>query len=744
MASSNLGDVSGVNNSYADYPAVAPDTHTSLSANIAYVVSVLRRGWRWPFFGLLLGLALGVAYLIYVPALYKSSARILLDRSEKRYLQTNNVLDEPILDETETGSQIYVLSSDSIVVPVVRSMNLANDPEFVGRPDFPGTGSTSLLAQLKLRAKSLLGMKHGAPIDPAVKLERTAVETMLARLTVYREDVANVINVSFVSEDPQKAADIANALADTYLTATEVRQAKSTKLVGQLLEERLVELKQQSGEADRALQEFKLAHNLLSTGKGGSANERITALNTQLTSARIAEAEAKARLNRTQQALNEGNSSASGAANELVMRLRAQYLDLSTKAKEIESKVGAGHVAVVTLRRKLADLNTAIRDEEREIAKSYEVDYNLAQARRDELSAAVTQLVDEAGISGQAETKLRELEGAADTLRTLYNAALRKFNEIKKAQSEVATQDAHIITRAAPPLQKNSNKALAVFAGSIVFGLMAGVGAAFAREWVADVFRTPGQVTRATGLYCAMLPTIRRGRRGLPEYVLDAPYSRFAESIRNIRALIRSAQRSQGVKVIAVTSSLSKEGKSTVVSNLGTFVAASAKSKVLLIDGDIHLRHLTKTLVPDASEGLIEALEAPSRLAKLVVRRERSGMDLLPCALSGRLPNAAELLGSPQMERLLQAARGTYDLILIEVAPVLSVSDVKMIERYIDRFIFVVEWGKTKRSVVGEALVEADMIGDRLLCCVLNKADPGALRSIESYKGRRFREYYEA
>jgi succinoglycan biosynthesis transport protein ExoP len=94
------------------------------------------------------------------------------------------------------------------------------------------------------------------------------------------------------------------------------------------------------------------------------------------------------------------------------------------------------------------------------------------------------------------------------------------------------------------------------------------------------------------------------------------------------------------------------------------------------------------------------------------------------------------------MEKLLEVARRSYDYIIIEIAPIMSVVDVKTIERFIDRFILVVEWGQTKRSLVVDALSSAEMIRDRVVGIVLNKADPIAMRSIESYKGDRSDDYY--
>ena len=95
------------------------------------------------------------------------------------------------------------------------------------------------------------------------------------------------------------------------------------------------------------------------------------------------------------------------------------------------------------------------------------------------------------------------------------------------------------------------------------------------------------------------------------------------------------------------------------------------------------------------------------------------------------------------MEQVLDAARKDYEYIIIEIPPIMSVVDVKMIERFIDRFIFIAEWGVTKRSLVQEALSESEVIRERLLGVILNKADPAELRRIEAYKGKRFTDYYE-
>src|SRR5467141_2341250 len=738
-----------------DFPIQSEYTYVSSvgpAISARDILATLRREWRFPLFGCLIGLTLGVCYIIFVPTLYKSSARIMLDRSVTRYLQTNKIVDDPTYDEAEIASQVYILSSESIVVPVVRSMNLAHDSEFVGQPNAGDAQILERIKNVRKLIKQFIGWNDRADADPNAVLEETAVGTFLKRLSVYREDVANVINVTFDSEDPNKAANIANAVADTYIATTLETKLKSANVVSQWLQTRLMELKVQAMDADRALQNYKIDNNLVNTDKGSLNSEQLSNLNTQLTNARIALTEAKARLDGIHHVGGEGITGT--AATEVLTKLRLEYRDVAAKAAELESSVGPAHIAVIKLHNKMDELRKSIRDEEQRVADSYANEYQIAKTRESELAATMAQLIGEAGTNSQAQVKMRELESSADTFRNLYSSFLQKFKEINTIQTEtIPVQNARILTRAAPPQHKSSKKAAAVLAGSIMVGLFLGAGAAVAREWAADVFRTPQAVEEVTGIPCVVLPMVQPNRERtalfqggaksmlVEEFVLDAPFSRFTEELRNVKALINTGQLGDGVKVIGVVSSVPKEGKTTIAANLAALIIASTGARTLIIDGDVNLRQLTAKFAPDAREGLIEALVDPSRLRTLVSTR-RSGLDVLPCALSARLPNAAELLGSPEMEQLLVAARQAYDYIVIEIAPIMSVVDMKMIERFIDRFVLVVEWGQTKRSLVLGALSEAEIIRERVVGIVLNKADPFALRTIEAYKGDKFRDYY--
>ena len=288
-----------------------------------------------------------------VPNPYKSSARVLVDRSMSRYLQNNKIVDQPTFDEAEVGSQQYVMSSDSVIVPMIRSLGLTRDSEFVGQPKMGGARISDYIGDIKKAIAGLFGMRVTPVDDPEAALERTAVEAIAKRLTVTREDIANVINVAFESEDKAKAAKIANAIAESYVATTMSAKLNSTRVASQWLQDRLVELKKQAADADRALQDFKAANNL-KTAAGGQ--EQRANLETQLANAQIAAAEAKSRLDRIRlrngedvttqmntDALNNNAKAGLTSPGELfsltnneLIRLRAQYRDLSARAADIK------------------------------------------------------------------------------------------------------------------------------------------------------------------------------------------------------------------------------------------------------------------------------------------------------------------------------------------------------------------------------------------------------------------------
>jgi polysaccharide biosynthesis transport protein len=715
---------------------------------IADLLGIALRGWLFIVAGATFGLICALMTVSIITPTYKASSRIVFERTTPRYMQTNKVSNEPIIDDYDTMGQSYVISSESILLQVIRSLSLASDPDFVGGKNGETLGSR--VRGLFRNTAQALGFPekkaNDQSIDPRQDPEKIALDTLVRNLTVSREDVASVIAIAFSWKDPVKAATIVNAIVDTYIDANIAAKKKTTNVARNVGQERVEELKQQAQDAGRALLEYKAANNLVGSDQLTLTHGQVGILQTQLTNAQLAMAEAKASMERI--ARTPDASALFAPDNGTITKLRGELLDLSVRANEIERLVGKDHLAAVKARNRMEEVREAIASEQRRITGSFGKDYELARARYDQLSAEVSRVVSSEGFNSDKQARLRDLESAADTLRTLHYRMLLQVGELNRVEAQpLMTPDARVLSRADPPLQtESSKKRLLILASGSVMGLLLGGAIGLARNFPFGVFRTSRQVTYATGLPCAVLPEIVSAEEQVSltigEYVSDWPYSRYAQTLHTIWATVNTAQRESGAKVVCVVSSNPGEGKTTVAINLAAHFALHSTARVLLIDADFHRQSLTNRVAPDARVGFKEALEEPTALAKFVIRKERLNLDALPCPAPDRMPNAAELLGTVGMEQLIQAAREAYDLVIIEAPPMAAIVDYKMIARHCEGFIFVVEWGKTSQRLVLECLSDASALLDRVLCVVLNKVDPSALRSIEHYKGDRFHAYY--
>jgi succinoglycan biosynthesis transport protein ExoP len=724
---------------YSETQELSKQAAGRVKPDIADLVGIARRGWFYMAAGTIIGLFAAFAVLSNLAPVYKASSRIAFERTFSRYLQSNKITNEPLIDDADALAQIYVISSESVLLPVVDALSLTKDPDFVG-----GVSLSSRIRGLLLKTAHAIGLRdearEEAPSQQA--LEKAALNGLLRNLSVYRGDVASIINVEYTSKDPLKAATIANAIVDTYLDAGVAGKVKLTQMATKVMRDRVDELKQQAADAERALLEFRIAAN----SRGRAIGEQLLTLQSHLTAARVAMAESSARM--TGRDPNGGGNNAFVADDGLITRLRSQLADLSVRANDFENRVGKDHNATVKVRKQMDELREAIANEQQRKSGSFRKDYDLARARYDEISATMTRLMGEEGNNSDTEAKIRELESAAGTLRSQYNIAVQQLSEMSTVEAQPSiSPDAIVLMRASPPTRTEaSKKRFLILAGGSFLGLLLGGSFVLLRNFPFGVFRTPQQVTDMTGLFCAVVPAIASAREQAAlktgEYAKVAPYSRFVEALRSMWAAINIAQQTSNAKVICVLSSVPGEGKTTVATNLAAYFAGHSTMRVLLVDSDLHRPSLTERVAPDAKKGLKEALMQPKDLSEFVVRKERLNLDVLPCPFSDRVPNAAELLGSTEMAELVDTARAAYDLVVIEVPPMASVVDYKMIARYCDRFVFVIEWGKTSQRMVLECLDDASAFRDRIACMVLNKVDPTSLRSIERYKGNRFRDYY--
>ncbi len=474
--------------------------------DLGQITAMIKRRWKMIVAIALAFLVLGICYLLVATPQYMAGNEIIIDTQTSQAMQKQDLNDATAVDTSLVDSQVEIIDSDSTALAVVQKLKLDKDPEFVG----PASGFigklTGAIGDGIGRVMGLLGPKADEP-DSSV---RRAVDAFKGKLTVKRSGLTYVIGINFWSENRDKAAKIANAVADAYIGNVLDARFAATRRTSDWLEDRLQQIRRQASDADRALQMYKANHNIVDTNRGLMNEQQLAELSTSLANAKAATDEAKARLDRAREVGQDplGAGTISDALNsQVITRLRAQYLDLNNKASDLAARYGQTHRSVTDLRAQMAQIKASVNDELNRIAAADDSDLKIAKARQDSLQSSMDQMVSQNDSTSLDKVKLEDLASTADSYRALYNGYLQRFQEATQRES-FPIADARVITNATPPLHKGSPKSILVLAGALGLGLFFGAGAAFARELV-DSFVTPQDVESQTGLPClGVLPVI--------------------------------------------------------------------------------------------------------------------------------------------------------------------------------------------------------------------------------------------
>ncbi|TDC37571.1 polysaccharide biosynthesis tyrosine autokinase [Micromonospora sp. KC213] len=251
----------------------------------------------------------------------------------------------------------------------------------------------------------------------------------------------------------------------------------------------------------------------------------------------------------------------------------------------------------------------------------------------------------------------------------------------------------------------------------VLLGLLLGVGLAVLRGLVDVRMRDAAGLQRVTGSPLLGEIPFEAGAKGAPLIVGEAATSARAEAVRKLRTNLRFVDVHEPARVIAVTSALQGEGKTTLSCNLA-IALAEAGWRVLLVDADLRRPKVADYLGLDGGVGLTDVLLGDVQVGHVVQRWGDKSLLVLPSGSTP--PNPSELLGSKAMADLLLALRESADIVIIDTAPLLAVTDGVVVAVQADGALLVTQQGRTSRNQVAAAARALHSVSVRLLGCVLN------------------------
>jgi polysaccharide biosynthesis transport protein len=516
--------------------------------------------------------------------------------------------------------------------------------------------------------------------------------------------------------------------------------------------------------------EYRQKNNIVSAGGRLMSDQELSDINSQLSSSRTRVADIQARLGRIETILRADDPDLTDDAtvndalsNAIITKLRGQYVDFANQVAYLSAKYGNNHQAVVNIRSRMKDLRKSMMDELGRIAETYKSEYVIAKRRLDEQEARLTAAVSQTGDTSQSLIALNSLQSSAQSYRKIYDNFLGLYTQSIQQQS-FPVSEARLISPAAGALKTYPRNGL-VWTFALLAGGMFGAGIGALREFMDRAFRTAEQVQSMLNLECVALaprlvgkprkrfrPQIAAGTAAArrirfdPEIlsaVTNAPVSPFADALRSVKFATNRSRGMSSCKVVAVTSSLPGEGKSTLA--VGMAQTAARAGRTILVDCDLRNPFLSRALAPQASLGLLHVLLGRCPLEEAVWTDPSNDLTFLPAVAIPDLRAAGEILAGDLMRNLFLDLKRNYDHVVVDLSPLVAL-DVRATVDLIDAYVLVIEWGRTKIDVVQKALRNAKGVHKNIIGAVLNKVDMKQIKLYDKYNAayQKYNDQYSA
>jgi capsular exopolysaccharide synthesis family protein len=658
---------------------------------LAEQLLVLRRRWRLLAVSAILVPGMAALVMYSMPARYTATGILLYDPQGAAPPGDAQSADAPE-EEALVASQSAIITSLPAARVIAAQLDLAGRPEFTPSPRWhfwPGWKA-----------------KHAPGVDDVALAVRRDMDVSVP-------DNSRLLAVSFTSADPALAATAANLAMQIYLNhqrddafddlngAETWIQGHATILQGQLEQT-----------------EAQLAQARAAAGVVPGALASITSESLSRLAASLVDAQANLAMDQSRLAAASAGDAAdaNAAIAPNLLPLRKEQADLSAQVQALSGEYGADYPDLVSARAQLAAISDEINAE-----TGRELDAARAQVAADRaeiatLSAALATAQGHSQSEDAESAPIRVLEQREAASQAMLQQMTIQAGQL--AQDTALTKpDARVLSAAVPPESPSSPQIALVLAAAGTLGICLGLLLAGLAEALDTSLRSGAGVRAETGLPClALIPETKHAEAA----ALDEPFSLFAEQLRALRTGLALQG---GPKIFAITAARPGEGKTTMTIALGRALAASGLI-VLVIDGDIRQPSFDTAFLTGNDAGLTDHLAGLASLPSVLQQDCRSSLQVMTAGTQGQ--DALSLFLSPAMPAMLEALRGRFDVVLLDVPPALALAEARVLAGMADGTLLCVRWGSTPARVVRAAVEKLRESKANLAGAVLTRVSPVA------------------
>jgi succinoglycan biosynthesis transport protein ExoP len=697
--------------------------------------------------------------------MYRTSARVMIQDERTVAVGNLNANDPMFWQESDQyyNTQYSILRSRGLAKRVVSRLQLQNHPQFNGSaPRQQGAAAAvasarqEITAEIRRLIRRETAVAAEAPARNENALEAALISQFLGGVVIVPERTTRLVEIAYVSPDPQLAAIAANTLAEEYTTQNLDQRLATIQKNLQWLNDEVAKQEKKVVDAEAALTQYRQDQNALSLGdRQNLVVAKLNALNETVTRQRTERIQKEGTYNRLK-SVDPASDAADGfpaiATSPGVVEAKNRLTDLLAEQSKVVGRYLPNHPEMQKLNLQLKNAREMLLAQRARVIETVKNDYETAVAQERCFSASIEQQKSEAMDLDRKSGGYVNLQRQADSDRQIWQSLLQQQKELQVV-SNSRSNNVQVMDHAEVPGAPFSPDTRRDWFTAVLAGVLAAFGLAFGVEYLDDTIKTPEDVSKRLNLALLGLVPALRGE-GVPLLSETAPHA-FGEAFRSLRTSLVFTTGGADARIIAVTSSQPLEGKTTTACNLATALALGG-SRVLLIDADMRRPALHRILGLQNNIGLSHLLVGQARFREVVQPTTEPNLFVIT---AGRTPpNPSELLASERTERLL-ASLGThrssghgrrrcrtkarFDWIVIDTPPVLAVTDPVVIAGLVSAVVFVIGSEMTRRAHAERALEMLRTAKPRSIAAVLNLVDFDRNKYYYSrYYGYNYKSYY--
>lgn len=639
---------------------------------------------------------------------YKATTKLLIEKIPRSELMNNFYYDPYDPDFYQT--QYQLIKSVAVAQKVVKLLHLDRTYDsFIAAKENtgPAGGIKGWFKELYSTIAHILQMGNSnenvvksstesgtvSDSDNALKA-RNLAKAVSGGIIIEPVLSSRIVNVSYVSTSPELSSLIVNSVANAYIEAMLEMKMSSSKLAIKWLTEKANEEQSKIKAAEKALQSYIKENDIITIeNRMALTPQKLSQMGSQHLEAETKRRETELLFNNAKklgQSYDKAETIPAIASNPAFQSFKLQISDVEQKITDLSKKYGKKHPVMI---RAISELDSLKKKRNKEIMRIVEYiknDYELAILTEKNIRERLSETKAEAINLNEKFIQYNILKGEVENSRQLYEGLVKKIREHNITEN-VQTVNVWVVEKAEipdAPFNKNSNRQILL---GLIIGLAGGIGLALFLEYLDNRIKTREDAEEKLGIPVFGVTPVMKNTVAPSKAVLDEPSSLYSEGYRHIRTSLLLSSAQVHPKSVLITSMGPGEGKTVTSINLAASIAQAGLS-VLLVDADLRKPRIHKTFGMDNNEGLSTFLAGASHI-DIVKKGIAKNFDILP---SGPIPpNPAELIGAVKLKELLQFFSNKYDIIIFDSPPLLSVSESRILSKFMDATIVVARSGKT-------------------------------------------------